>query len=389
MSGRPGPAQPAGMAARYDVVVVGGGLLGLAAARALARRGREVALLERDEVGAADGGSKGSCRIFRLGYTDPVYVGLARRAREYWRPVEDECGQRLLWPAPQLTFGGELDTVHQAMLSAGAPCEVLTAAEAAARFPRVTADGPALLETESCVISADATLRALAAGVPEIRPGVTVTGLSDDGRQVAVQTTAGPVTAGTVIVCAGPWTSQLLATGGIAVPSAATLEQVGYVAPADAPPPGMPIFICHDAQIPYGLPVPGSPLYKIGFHHSGPPADPGHQDHAPDPGLCRQLTGLARRYLPGFGPDLVQTERCIYDNSPDEGFIVDRVGRVVIGSGTSGHGFKFGPLLGEWLADLATGQDLPDGDAGLLARLSLSRLGGVRGPVSGSAPRTR
>ena len=118
-------------------------------------------------------------------------------------------------------------------------------------------------------------------------------------------------------------------------------------------------------------------------------ADPGHQDHAPDPGLCRQLTGLARRYLPGFGPDLVQTERCIYDNSPDEGFIVDRVGRVVIGSGTSGHGFKFGPLLGEWLADLATGQDLPDGDAGLLARLSLSRLGGVRGPVSGSAPRTR
>ena len=159
--------------------------------------------------------------------------------------------------------------------------------------------------------------------------------------------------------------------------------------PADAPAPEMPIFICHDAQIPYGLPVPGSPLYKIGFHHSGPPADPGRQDHAPDPDLCRQLTGLARRYLPGFGPDLVQTERCVYDNSPDEGFIVDRVGRVVIGSGTSGHGFKFGPLLGEWLADLATGQDLPDGDAGLLARLSLSRLGGVRGPVSGSAPRTR
>jgi sarcosine oxidase len=66
---------------------------------------------------------------------------------------------------------------------------------------------------------------------------------------------------------------------------------------------------------------------------------------------------------------VVRTERCVYDNSPDEDFIVDRVGRVVIGSGTSGHGFKFGPLLGEWLADLATGQD-----ADPAARFSLGRL---------------
>src|SRR5260370_7205093 len=116
----------------------------------------------------------------------------------------------------------------------------------------------------------------------------------------------------------------------------------------------MPIFICYGAEVPSGLPVPGSPLYKIGFHHGGRLADPGRQDQRPDPGLSAQLAGLARRYLPGFGPDLVRSERCVYDNSPDEDFTVDRVGRIVIGSGTSGHGFKFGPLLGEWLADLPT-----------------------------------
>ena len=123
------------------------------------------------------------------------------------------------------------------MLAAGAPCEPLTAAAAAARFPGVTLGGPALLEPDSCVISADAALRALAAAVPDLRTGVTVTGLADDGRRVSVATGSGSVTASAAVVCAGPWTGGLLATAGIAVPSAATLEQVGYLAPAADPAP--------------------------------------------------------------------------------------------------------------------------------------------------------
>jgi sarcosine oxidase len=359
------------MEARCDVVVVGAGLLGLAAARALVRRGREVVVLEQAEVGHEGGGSKGSCRIFRLGYDDPWWVGVAMRARGPWAELEDECGRRLLQPTPHLTFGPELDAVRQAMDGAGAPHEFLPAAEAAARFPEVSIGGPALLEPGSGVISADAALRALAAAVPDIRAGTAATGLEDDGRQVTVRTAAGPVTARAAVVCAGPWTGRLLAAAGIAVPSAATMEQVGYVAPATEPGPAMPIVICHGAGELYGLPVPGSSLYKLGLHHSGPPADPDRQEQGPDPGLTERLRALAHRYLPGFGPDLARTERCVYDNSPDEDFIVDRVGRVVIGSGTSGHGFKFGPLLGEWLADLAV-----DGDTDPLARrFSLGRLG--------------
>ena len=359
------------MDARCDVVVVGAGLLGLAAARALARRGREVIVLEQADVGHEGCGSKGSCRIFRLGYDDAWWVGLAMRARGPWAELEDECGRRLLQPTPHLTFGPELDAVRRAMDSAGAAHEFLPAAVVAARVPQVAIDGPALLEPDSCVIIADAALRALAAAVPDVRTGTAATGIQDDGRRVTVRTGSGSITAGTAVVCAGPWTSGLLATAGIAMPSAATMEEVGYAAPAAEPGPAMPIVICHGDPELYGLPVPGSPLYKIGLHHSGPPVDPDRQEQGPDPGLTEQLSGLARRYLPGFGPDLAQTERCVYDNSPDEDFIVDRAGQVVIGSGTSGHGFKFGPLFGEWLADLAVGADADP----LASRFSLGRLG--------------
>jgi sarcosine oxidase len=103
--------------------------------------------------------------------------------------------------------------------------------------------------------------------------------------------------------------------------------------------------------------VPGSALYKIGFHHSGPAIDPDHLSQRADKDMTRWLTELAREFLPGYRPEPVATERCVYDNSPDEDFILDRTGNVVIGSGTSGHGFKFGPLIGQWLAALATGQD--------------------------------
>jgi sarcosine oxidase len=359
------------MDSRCDVVVVGAGLLGLASARALARRGREVIVLEQAEIGHEASGSKGSCRIFRLGYEDPGWVSLAMRARGPWTELEDECGRKLLQPTPHLTFGVQMGTIRDAMRDAGAPHEPLTEAEASARFPGVTIEGPALFEPASCVISADAALQALAAAVPDIRTVVTVTGIADDGRQVTVRTTSGTVTADAAVVCAGPWTSALLAGGGIAVPSEPTLEQVGYLSTAGAPGPALPIvFICYGAPEPYGLPVPGTALYKIGFHHSGPAVDPDHQEQGPEPGMTGRLVELARRYLPGVAPDLVQTERCVYDNTPDEDFIVDRVGRVVIGSGTSGHGFKFGPLLGEWLADLATGCD-PDPAAD---RFSLSRF---------------
>jgi sarcosine oxidase len=347
-----------------DVAIVGAGVLGLAAGRILTGRGHDVVLLEQAEVGHQGAGSKGSCRIFRLGYPDPAYVAAAQQARGLWRELEAESGRTILLPVPQLTFGAGLSAVRDGMRQAGALCELLPAAEAARRFPAIRTGGPALLEPESCVTAADQALAALAAGVAEIRTGVRVTGLADDGRQVTLRTSSGPVLARVAIITAGPWSGGLLASVGIGLPSRPTLEQVGYLRPAGrasltAPAAAgreAPIFMCHGTRSPYGLPVPGSPLYKIGIHPSGPAADPDATGQPADEHLVARLSDVASRFLPGYDPVPAATERCIYDNTPDEDFVLDRVGNVVIGCGTSGHGFKFGPLFGEWLATLATGQ---------------------------------
>ena len=105
----------------------------------------------------------------------------------------------------------------------------------------------------------------------------------------------------------------------------------------------------------YGLPTPDGGLFKVGRHQSSPPVALARASLQPDPDDDRPLAAAVARVLPRFGSRPVSSERCFYDNSPDENFVVDRVGRIVIGAGTSGHGFKFGPLLGEVLADLAQG----------------------------------
>ncbi len=347
------------MTGRHDVAVVGAGLLGLATARALAARGADVVVLEQAKVGHEGSGSNGTCRIFRLGYTDPVYVGAARQASDKWRELEAESGRAILLPAPQLTFGPQMPAVREAMRQAGAPCELLSAADVAARFPAISVGGPALLEPDSAVIAANVALAALAAAVPDLRTGLRVTALIDDGSQVTLLTGGEPVMARVAVVTAGPWTSGLLAGVGIRLPTRATLEQVAYLRPLDDGGPAAPIFICHGSPEPYGLPVPEADLYKVGIHHSGPVTDPDAQTQLPDDELLGRVIAAAGQYLPGYAVTRGIAERCIYDNTPDGDFVLDRVGNVVIGCGTSGHGFKFGPLLGEWLAGLVTGDAAP------------------------------
>ena len=155
---------------------------------------------------------------------------------------------------------------------------------------------------------------------------------------------------------------------------------MAYLAPADGAGPAMPIFIHQPEPAPYGLPVPGSRLYKMGIHPSGPPADLSRLTQEEDAALAGRFREVAARFLPSHQPVAVRSERCVYDNTPDDDFVLDRSGLVVAGCGTSGHGFKFGPLLGGWLASLALGE-APDPAA---ARFALGRFSRPAGASTGS-----
>jgi sarcosine oxidase len=376
-------------------IVVGAGLLGLSSAWALSRRGWSVVVLEAAGApGHERSGSKGDARIFRLGYPEAHYAEMAVLAQERWRDLEAATDQPLLHVTGQVTLGDEatLHGIADAMAAAGAPVEQLSATAAARRFPGMVAAGPVLFEPGSGVLAADACLRAFQqAGSFDLRSGSIVTSLRQSAGSATVETADGAsLPADVVVDCAGPASLGLLDVA-LTARTAPSLPQVAYFAPRREGDLVPPIFIEWGDAMVYGLPVPdGGPhagTYKVSCHTPGSsleafdPSDP-----APladdDPALLAQLTDAVDRLLPSLAPQPVATERCVYDNTFDTDFVLDRVDRVVVGCGTSGHGFKFGPLLGELLADLAEGRR----PVVELDRFSLSRS---LSPADGSAAASR
>ena len=379
-----------------EFVVVGGGVLGLSAARALARRARQVVVCERVTVGHGGAGSKGSARIFRLGYDEPGYVRLAMVALRLWRRLEAESGSALLTTTGQVTFGEDIEVLARSLAAAGAGHHIMTADEVGARFPALSVPTAAVFEPESGVIAAADCLAALRRGPGvEVREHTRVVGFADDGPRVrVVLETAGQdrteLRAQAVLVCAGPWTAPLVAGLDTGLAARPTLEQVAFLAPVAGPVDAIPVFVERGRPWFYGLPEHSSGRMKVSLHGAGPSVSledlerPGALDRADDD-LVAELRASARRLLPGLRPDPLSTERCVYDDTPDGDFVIDRVGRVVIGSGTSGHGFKFAPLLGELLADLATG--VPHaGDLGAVDDLGRFRAGRLRAAGLGGGP---
>lgn len=354
-------------ATRCDVAIIGAGAMGSATAWWLARRGVDTVLIERFEQGHRRGSSHGATRIFRLAYDDRRFVRMAIEAQPLWRELEDDAGRALL-----LTTGGvdhrdpvRVAATAGALAAEGVRHEVIFPAEAAERWPGMRFEGQVLVQAEAGRCLADATVRALqeraVAHGAAIRfstgaASVAVGGAPGSGGR-AVRVVAGDEewAARVAVVTAGAWVTSVVRQQVPLPPVRVTREQVQHFAPlaSPQPPAEWPSFIHHRDRVVYGLLAPGEGV-KAAFHHEGLVVDPETRTFDLDAATAADAAAYAERWLPGVDPTPVHGATCLYTSTPTHEFILERRGPIVVGSPCSGHGFKFTPLIGRLLADLAT-----------------------------------
>jgi sarcosine oxidase len=343
------------------VIVVGAGIMGLATARALARACRDVLVVEQFDVGHGRGSSHGDARIFRLVYDDPVYVRLAQQALPLWRELEAETDAALLRTTGSVDIGEGLEGRLAALEACEVEFDVVSGEQLAARYPlALDPDAPVLLQPAGGVLHAERALRAFLASATShgarLLEQTRVEAIDADGR-ARVSTSAGMLVAEAAVVTAGPWAVRLLEPLGIRLPVMPTRETASYFAPPagalptviDWRPPASDYRLPRPGELVYALPSPQG--LKVGVHRSGVLADPDDEGQV-DVETIRCASDWVAAHLPGADARSLHAETCFYTNMPDESFVLERHGSLVVGSPCSGHGFKFAPAIGEQLASL-------------------------------------
>ena len=339
-----------------DVAVIGGGVAGAAAALAVARRGGRVVLLERSTAAVATGSSKGAARIYcPAAYPSESYLEMGLRAMERWRAIEVQSGEQLLCPTGSLTVGkfalDELPSLREAAVEA----ELLSPAQVDERFGiRIPDDRPLLYQPDAGVIRADRALAALMRLTREAGGELhteEVTAIAEQDEWLKVETNRGEWRCSTAVVAAGPWGGRLLAGAGIDVPLSVSRQSVAYFRLTH--PSARPTAIMEfDGDQPFALWDPEHGL-KAALHARGPLVDPDEPVLGDDTNAIGRIAEWVGERLPSAAPRLRATETCLYTNTPDERFVLERRGRVVIASACNGQGFQFGPETGEQAARLA------------------------------------
>jgi sarcosine oxidase len=350
------------------VIVLGLGGMGSAAAAHLVRRGAEVVGVEQFTPGHDKGSSHGESRIIRQAYfEDPAYVPLLLHAYELWEDLERDDPGIFRLTGGLFLGRPETDAVAGSLASArehDLPHQVLDAGEIRRRFPAFAPqdDEVGVYEERSGFVRPERTVlehwrRAQAAGA-ELWPGRALAWEADaDG--VRVRTSSGIVEGDRLVVAPGAWAPSLLAD--LRLPLAVSRQAVFWFRPAEPAAFALgtqPVFVWERPGLsPYGFPcIDEDGGVKIGLHHRGAETDPDHVVREVSEHDAAEVADLVRPLLPSLPREFLRGITCLYTTTPDHDFVIGRHPEhenVAIACGFSGHGFKFVPVVGEILADLA------------------------------------
>jgi sarcosine oxidase len=315
------------------VAVVGAGVMGCATAWALRERGAEVSVHEQFDLDHARGSSHGRTRIFRVSYPDPDWIRFAQEAYAGWKELDPDLlglyGLVELVADPDLTSARALD-------ECGVPYRLLDRDEARALGASLPEGWSALHLADAGVVFADPARHAfLEAARVEV----------ETNRRIE---SADELDADVVVVTTGSWIRDFVPD----LPVTITRETLAYFRREGPPPPSIVDLNADTGG--HGMYSLYDPVHglKAGAHHAGAEADPDVPGE-PDPAIVERISSWVRERFPDVDPEPLGAQTCLYTTTPDEQFILERRGRIVIGSACSGHGFKFAPAVGRRLAELA------------------------------------
>jgi sarcosine oxidase len=314
--------------------------MGCATAWAVTARGADVTVYEQFELDHERGSSHGRTRIVRLSYPDASWVRLARESLDAWRELEAETGTSLieLYGIVELVSGRGVASAA-GLDACGIEYSWLDADATRALGAVLPQGWSALLQPEAGIVRSDLAQRAFLDAA--VARGAHV----ETGRRIE---SPDELDADVVVVTAGPWIRELVPD----LPVQVTRETLAYFRTEEGPTAaiveldeitrGHGMYSLHDPV--HGL--------KAGVHHGGPEIDP-NVPGAPDPASLERVSAWVRERFPAVDPEPVGAETCLYTSTADGSFILERRGRLVVGSACSGHGFKFAPVVGRRLAALA------------------------------------
>jgi sarcosine oxidase len=362
--------------AQSTVIVTGLGGMGSAAAASLARRGCRVIGLERYWPTHDLGSSHGESRAIRLAYfSDPAHVPFAQEAYSLWQRLERDSDTELLTPCDAVIVGPEDGQELKASTTVadelGVPYEVLTPSEVSRRWPTLTPPSSTLtfIDHSQGIIRPESTvsanLRLAAEHGAELHFDTPVDAWGATANGVVVHTPGGSFTADHLVITPGAWAPEILAAPDIPM-EVGRLVQVWVRPAAD-----LALFAA-DRHPRFGLEdesgrvasgfslLPGQTLMKIALI-KGPGAStettPASFERYASPAEAERVIGFVSQLIPALrGQSPERSRGCIYARTPDDNFVIGPHpdhGNVTIGAAFSVHGFKFVPVVGEILADLA------------------------------------